>query len=135
LLEQGLDVEQVGLYSTEGQTTAKGPRFAFGEPEGVHAYTVPSLPDEPVEVNYAGQVAHTSTYFTRPEQDETLHGVLVDEGGQAFTIEQQAIMMLDHGGITDEQIKQKLNISGQQLGAWKRRADEIRAELTEMATV
>jgi hypothetical protein len=43
--------------------------------------------------------------------------------------------MLDHGGISDDQIKQKLNVSGQQLGAWKRRADEIRAELTEMAGV
>lgn len=51
-----------------------------------------------------------------------------------ITVEQRAVMLLDEG-TADHEIVQQLGISGQKLGAIKRRADEIRADLPQAAEV
>lgn len=110
-LEQGLDVEQVGIHSVRREDATQGPQLAFGEPDWQEESHTPWAPVEAAQS------------FSEPLSEAA-------DIPSDFTIEQQAVMLLDRG-VPDEEIKGHLGISGQQLGAWKRRADEIRAGMSE----
>lgn len=114
-LEQGIDIEHVGIHSVRREDPDQGPQLAFGEPDWQGESNTPWAPVEPSR--------EATGVYSEPLSEAV-------DFPDEFTVEQKAVMLLDRG-VPDEEIKGHLGISGQQLGAWKRRADEIRAGMGE----